>query len=169
MAIVHKTAYWGRVQLGRQFFNVIFDTGSGNLILPTSACDGPGCDAHKKYDLSRLAHKAHEVMNDHGESEAEISFGTGDIAGKFYQDQLCLGEGGQICVDANFIGATTQSAGKFLNNFFFKARNQQFFFQSQEPAHLLSPIFLQSLFPQPLLMVSWVLASRIYLWVLVST
>jgi hypothetical protein len=48
MQIVHKTAYWGEIEVGgtkggdKQAFNVIFDTGSGNLILPGSKCTTPG-------------------------------------------------------------------------------------------------------------------------------
>lgn len=111
MSIVHKTAYWGQVKIGGQSFNVIFDTGSGNLIIPTTACNGAGCSSHKRYDPNEATGNA--VTNDHGESEAEISFGTGDIAGKFFNDKLCLGEGGQICVNVNFIGSTQQSAEPF--------------------------------------------------------
>merc|ERR1719399_1339444 len=43
MEVVHKTAYWGTVNMGTpaQEFKVIFDTGSGNLILPAKTCDMP--------------------------------------------------------------------------------------------------------------------------------
>merc|ERR1719440_2184230 len=50
--VVHKTAYWGSMSLGTppQEFSVIFDTGSGNLIVPDSSCKTAGCAPHKKYN-----------------------------------------------------------------------------------------------------------------------
>merc|ERR1719473_2119974 len=48
----HKTAYWGEIAIGtpRQTFTVIFDTGSGNLILPAADCGSEACKRHKMYD-----------------------------------------------------------------------------------------------------------------------
>lgn len=33
-------------------FNVIFDTGSSNLWIPSTNCDTMGCLEHKRYDSS---------------------------------------------------------------------------------------------------------------------
>jgi len=115
MEIVHKTAYWGSISIGNpaQQFNVIFDTGSGNLIIPGESCSGPGCDVHKKY-MPKASQTSGTVTNDNGESQAEISFGTGNVAGDFYSDKFCVGSDESICVDsANFIASTMQSAVPF--------------------------------------------------------
>merc|ERR1719335_690941 len=92
MQVIHKTAYWGTIEMGTppQEFKVIFDTGSGNLIIPSKTCDMPGCNAHKKYAPSDST-SASKVVNEKGEGSTEISFGTGDITGDYYKDHFCLG------------------------------------------------------------------------------
>ena len=47
--VVHKTAYYGRVEVGtpKQAFTVVFDTGSGNLMLPSTYCRSRSCTMHR--------------------------------------------------------------------------------------------------------------------------
>merc|ERR1719387_2732745 len=113
MEVVHKTAYWGTLKMGTpaQEFKVIFDTGSGNLILPAKSCDMPGCNAHKKYDPSQSS-SASQVTNEKGEGSTEISFGTGQIEGDYFEDLLCIGDS-SLCASARFIAATEQSPEPF--------------------------------------------------------
>jgi len=112
MEIIHKTAYWGTVMLGTpaQEFKVIFDTGSGNLIIPSSTCNMPGCNPHKKYtpDASSTS-KA--VVNERGERSTEISFGTGDISGDYYEDKFCIAE--HLCTNVRFVASISQSTEPF--------------------------------------------------------
>jgi len=110
--IVHKTAYWGTISVGSppQEFKVIFDTGSGNLILPKDSCAEPGCMPHTKYS-PKDSQTAKKVNNENGEAGSSISFGTGEIEGDFYNDKVCVGE--SICVDAGFIAATHESEEPF--------------------------------------------------------
>lgn len=112
MEVIHKTAYWGTVTMGTppQEFKVIFDTGSGNLILPAKSCDMEGCNPHKKYDASSSSSSA-QVVNEKGEGSTEISFGTGDITGDYYKDKFCLGS--SLCSEVRFIASTEQSASPF--------------------------------------------------------
>mmetsp|Transcript_56493 Transcript_56493/g.160371 ORF Transcript_56493/g.160371 Transcript_56493/m.160371 type:complete len:571 (+) Transcript_56493:86-1798(+) len=112
MEVVHKTAYWGTVKLGTppQEFKVIFDTGSGNLILPAKSCNMPGCQPHKKYDPSTSSSAA-QVVNERGEGSTEISFGTGDISGDYYKDQFCIAE--SLCTEIRFVASTAQSPEPF--------------------------------------------------------
>lgn len=111
--LVHKTAYWGAMTLGTppQPFKVIFDTGSGNLIVPSASCNVPGCRPHKKYESSKSS-SSKAISNENGETSSEITFGTGEIAGDFYQDRLCMGES-DMCIGANFIAATSESTEPF--------------------------------------------------------
>ena len=112
MEVIHKTAYWGSIQVGTpaQEFKVIFDTGSGNLILPSDKCDMAGCNPHKKYAPSSSSSSL-AVLNERGEGSTEISFGTGDITGDYYEDQLCIGD--SLCSKIRFVGSTRQSASPF--------------------------------------------------------
>jgi len=110
--IVHKTAYWGSISVGTppQPFKVIFDTGSGNLIVPGSDCNDGGCAPHKKYSHA-TSNTASAVTNEKGETSSEITFGTGQISGNFYRDNMCLGE--SMCFDANFIASKHESESPF--------------------------------------------------------
>jgi hypothetical protein len=112
MEVIHKTAYWGTVKLGTpaQEFKVIFDTGSGNLILPAKSCNMPGCNPHKKYNPSESSTSA-AIVNERGEGSTEISFGTGDISGDYYKDKFCIAE--NLCTDVRFVAATAQSPEPF--------------------------------------------------------
>jgi len=112
MKVVHKTAYWGAMSLGTppQQFKVIFDTGSGNLIVPSSTCTVPGCAPHHKYSHQDSTTST-SVINEKDESSSEITFGTGQIEGDFFKDKLCIGE--SLCIDANFIAAEKESTEPF--------------------------------------------------------
>jgi hypothetical protein len=51
------------------------------------------------------------VQNENGEGNAEISFGTGNIAGDFYRDKMCIGD--SLCIDSSFIAADRESTEPF--------------------------------------------------------
>jgi len=112
MEVIHKTAYWGTVKLGtpEQEFKVIFDTGSGNLILPAKTCNMAGCNSHKKYD-PQASQTSAAVVNERGEGSTEISFGTGDISGDYYKDKFCIAD--NICSEVRFVASTAQSPEPF--------------------------------------------------------
>ena len=84
--------------------------GSGNLIVPSARCKVPGCASHKKY-TNEASTTAAAVTNEKGEDSSEITFGTGQISGDFYRDQMCVGE--SLCIEANFIAATQETTEPF--------------------------------------------------------
>jgi len=110
--IVHKTAYWGSMTIGTpaQDFKVIFDTGSGNLIVPSADCDDAGCKPHHKYD-HKGSSTSMMVTNEKNEGSSEITFGTGQISGDFYKDHMCIGD--SLCIDGSFIAADRESTEPF--------------------------------------------------------
>jgi len=121
VGVVHKTEYWGKIYVGTpaKEFSVIFDTGSGNLILPSNKCHSQPCNSHEKYipqhstTSLRVGKKGTSLEDDsYQKKEATIKFGTGKIHGQFYKDEICLGKG-SACMKANFIGTDYESTMPF--------------------------------------------------------
>merc|ERR1719181_779529 len=49
---VHKMAYFGEIGVGTppQKFSVVYDTGSGNLLIPGAGCNDEACMMHSRFD-----------------------------------------------------------------------------------------------------------------------
>jgi len=122
-AVSHRMAYFGTVFIGTppQSFEVVFDSGSGNLIVPSSSCTTDACLAHNRYDQS-LSGSARQVscVSDsaptvHGTGSfntdnLSISFGTGEIRGRCVEEQVCIGD---VCYPGSVISATYESTAPF--------------------------------------------------------
>lgn len=117
MGTIHKTAYWGTVLMGTppQEFKVIFDTGSGNLILPSESCSTTVCAAHRRYSAANSS-SSMRVVNEKGETSSTIYFGTGEVTGDYMQDVFCLGP--QLCSKVRFLAATEESTEPFSQTVF---------------------------------------------------
>mmetsp|Transcript_41013 Transcript_41013/g.112849 ORF Transcript_41013/g.112849 Transcript_41013/m.112849 type:complete len:482 (+) Transcript_41013:266-1711(+) len=94
-----KSVYFGTVFLGmpRQRFSMVFDTGSGHVIVPSVGCHSETCTMHSRYD-PRLSSKSEEVDYDGTPIQAgaprdqiTVAFGTGEVTGQFANELLCLG------------------------------------------------------------------------------
>merc|ERR1719198_628364 len=51
--VMYKTAYFGNVFIGfpeQQKFTVVFDSGSGHFIVPSSKCNSETCRKHRRFD-----------------------------------------------------------------------------------------------------------------------
>lgn len=95
-----KTSYSGLISVGspaRQEFRVVFDTGSGHVVLPSADCYSETCMAHRRYDMSQSYSaqliNADGTLVEEGEyaDQATIGYGTGSVTGEFIQDSVCLG------------------------------------------------------------------------------
>jgi len=122
MRIVHKTEYWGSIGLGTpaQEFTVIFDTGSGNLIVPGNKCESEPCVKHRRFQPDKSSTSL--VVGKKGEGldadpsqkkEATIKFGTGQVHGSFVRDELCLAP--SSCSKINFLSAIQESDEPFTD------------------------------------------------------
>jgi hypothetical protein len=116
--IKHKMAYYGTVKVGTppQSFSVVYDTGSGNLIIPGSDCEDKACQEHERFDFSQsstakaLDCDGSAIDPDEAASKLTITFGTGHVTGSCLQDKICVGH---ICAKGNFISSVSESLHPF--------------------------------------------------------
>lgn len=98
--VVHKTAYFGTVYVGfpyHQDFTVVFDTGSAHFFLPSVACETAACLLHRRYNRSAsksavdIDHDGTAVDQSASErDQVSIAYGTGEVAGEFVNEIVCL-------------------------------------------------------------------------------
>jgi len=134
--VAYKTAYFGALQVGgeepRQTFTVVFDTGSGHLILPSTACHSETCGKHRRYSRAEsktavdIEYDGTLIRPDAVErDQVSIAFGTGKVLGEFVRDVVCLGGGpttqaggaprevGRGCVEMRVVLATEMTDDPF--------------------------------------------------------
>jgi len=133
--VAFKTAYFGTVFVGfpqPQKFTVVFDTGSGHVVLPSSKCASETCASHRRYE--RELSKSAVDMNADGEKvpagaqvrdTVQISFGTGQLAGDIAEEVVCFddyqGEETAValrsgsCALVRMVLATEMTAQPFLS------------------------------------------------------
>eukprot|EP00913_Durusdinium_trenchii_P018985 g17841.t1 len=135
----YKSAYYGTIMVGNppKAFTVVFDTGSGHLILPSSYCHSATCKIHRRYRRSASS-SARDIDAD-GSSisggsrdQLTVSFGTGQISGVFVEDRMCFGQrsptdsstnvpvsgGTENCATMRFVAATDLSPDPFADLIF---------------------------------------------------
>lgn len=121
--LAYKTAYFGEISIGRpikQPFTVVFDTGSGHLILPSKGCGSETCQQHRRYDRL-LSDTAVDIEYDgtmilpgaRTRDQVEITFGTGHVVGEFVRDHACIGESSEHCVALRVVLANKMSHEPF--------------------------------------------------------
>mmetsp|Transcript_110112 Transcript_110112/g.200316 ORF Transcript_110112/g.200316 Transcript_110112/m.200316 type:complete len:524 (+) Transcript_110112:128-1699(+) len=130
---VHVTEYYGKVAVGDppQVFDVVFDTGSGNVVLPTVKCSEEVCVRHRRYQSagSRTAVQLafeDETPLEPGQTDRDttsITYGTGKLTGEYIRDAVCMGAsvdtkpsrgGPKVCTNVDFLGVTTESRFPFI-------------------------------------------------------
>jgi hypothetical protein len=124
--VTYKTSYSGVVSLGypAQEFRVVFDTGSGHVVVPSLGCGSEACIKHRRYDLR--ASRTAETINSDGKvlgpydlaEEVTIAFGTGEITGQFAKERVCMAlvnssDLQRGCLDMNVIMAVQMSTNPF--------------------------------------------------------
>lgn len=95
--IHYKSAYYGTLLAGTPAvpYKVVFDTGSGHLILPSTYCSSETCRAHRRYRRSQsisardIDHDGRTVQSGEPRDQITVSFGTGEVSGVFVEDVVC--------------------------------------------------------------------------------
>jgi hypothetical protein len=131
-----KTAYSGKISIGSpvsQEFSVVFDTGSGHVVLPSLSCDSATCLAHRRYNITDspkawpVNADGTTVPDDELCDQATIGYGTGSVTGEFVHEAVCLGaaqrdtkaislktgQSQKICTTVNMVVAVEMSAQPF--------------------------------------------------------
>jgi len=111
--LVHAIDYVGELTVGSppQKFRVIFDTGSGALLVPSKRCtESAACLNHRLYDANAsstssqvawLENATAAPANAFYRETLHNAFGSGEAYGQLARDNVCLGEG--LCGLANFV------------------------------------------------------------------
>jgi len=106
-------AYFSTVKVGtpQQKFKVVFDTGSANLLVPSSECSSSPCYSHNRFK-ARASSTVRTVKCDGQEGQPSnserlrINFGTGYIQGRCYEDDICIGT---ACMRGSFVAAVSET------------------------------------------------------------
>jgi len=112
--VVHKTAYYGNIEVGHpaQTITVVFDTGSGNLMIPSETCKDRACRNHKRFDAQKstsviqIQSDGSTVESGASRDQLTVTFGTGEITGLFMKDDVCIGA---LCSPIQFVGAVHET------------------------------------------------------------
>jgi hypothetical protein len=103
--IIHdyeNAQYYGPISVGTpgQNFNVVFDTGSSNLWVPSKACKN--CFPHPTYD-----HSASSTYVFNG-TTFKIQYGSGPVSGNFSVDSVTVGD---VTVTSQIFAEVTDASG----------------------------------------------------------
>jgi hypothetical protein len=130
---VLKSVFFGRIRVGATVFSMVFDSGSGHLILPGARCNDRACLAHTQYDPAtspaavEINYDGTPILPGSDRDQLTVNFGTGEVTGVFVKDLMCAPAGALeedsdlddvpsgACKDVQMIVATKMSDNPFAD------------------------------------------------------
>jgi len=130
-----KTSYSGEINLGTgdevQPFRVVFDTGSGQVVVPSINCYSATCMAHRRYNIAKsssglaINRNGTAVVIGKPRDQVTVGFGTGKVVGRLFRETVCLGAGNYAadakkaesgpCVEMNAVTAIDMTPQPFAS------------------------------------------------------
>lgn len=108
-----------------QKFTVVFDTGSGHLMVPSVRCESDACALHKRFVANRSSTAVAigwadspltPAKDDDDRDTQVVNFAMGDAVGQYSRDRVCLGSDSQpFCALADFVETVEESDDPFKN------------------------------------------------------
>lgn len=125
VTVSYKTSFSGKISIGHpaQEFQVVFDTGSAHVVVPSSTCTNQTCQKHRNYNID--ASKDAVAINVDGDAVPEgelcdqvtIGYGTGMVTGEFVREKVCLGVPDDSknvpCIDVSIVMAVEMTPQPF--------------------------------------------------------
>eukprot|EP00933_Yihiella_yeosuensis_P066828 TRINITY_DN712_c0_g1_i1.p1 TRINITY_DN712_c0_g1~~TRINITY_DN712_c0_g1_i1.p1 ORF type:complete len:429 (+),score=92.49 TRINITY_DN712_c0_g1_i1:120-1406(+) len=96
-----------------QEFKVVFDTASGNIILPSKKCDTTACLQHASYDALSSVTSKEATTFDMPKIEKTMAIADGSVTGQAIADKVCLGPEEALCAQTSFFEALSLSDEPF--------------------------------------------------------
>lgn len=122
---IHAIQYYGEISVGTpaQIFKVIFDTGSGSLMVPGIKCASDACAPHKRFipnasstyiPIGWADQPLTPATDDFDRDTTVVKFAMGSAVGEYSRDRICLGVGVQpFCATADFVETIEESDNPF--------------------------------------------------------
>jgi len=154
-----KSDYHGTILVGTPGLpmSVVFDTGSGHLLLPSMYCKTEACKVHTRYRRSGsstgrdINFNGSAVVRGLPRDSITVEFGTGEATGVVVEDIVCMGQATNATVDGSlwngkdglepgcmrmhFLAATDLSEDPFINFGFDGVLGLSLLGLSQTPHH----------------------------------
>lgn len=101
---------------------MVFDTGSGQLIVPGSKCDDAACTAHRRFGAENSTsaiqigwadEPTKPMVDDDRDTKSLMMLGA-DVSGEFVRDKICIGATqGQLCGVTDFVTLLEENEDPF--------------------------------------------------------